>query len=62
MNRDYIVMALSRILVILSLFVGPHQLNLNFSRPLIVAMFLSVMPGAMISGDGHSNWYKGVSW
>jgi Ca2+:H+ antiporter len=47
-------------LVLLSTVVGDTQMNLNFPRPLIVAMFLSVILGAMISGDGRSNWYKGV--
>jgi hypothetical protein len=35
-------------------------MNLNFSRPLIIALFLSVILGAMISVMGRSNWYKGV--
>jgi Ca2+:H+ antiporter len=47
-------------LVLLSTFVGPAQMNLNFPRPLIVAMFLTVVLGALIAGDGRSNWYKGV--
>lgn len=47
-------------LVLLSLFVGPHQLNLSFNRALIGALFLGVILAAMISGDGRSNWYKGV--
>lgn len=47
-------------LVLLSTVIGPGQMNLNFPRPLIVAMFLAVIVGAMISGDGRSNWYKGV--
>jgi Ca2+:H+ antiporter len=55
-----IALFVSPVLVILSLFVGPKQLNLTFSRPLIIAMFLAVILGALISGDGRSNWYKGV--
>ena len=55
-----IALFVSPLLVILSLFVGPKQLNLTFSRPLIIAMFLAVILGALISGDGRSNWYKGV--
>jgi Ca2+:H+ antiporter len=55
-----IALFVAPLLVILSLFVGPHQLNLTFSRPLIVALFLTVILGGMVSGDGRSNWYKGV--
>jgi Ca2+:H+ antiporter len=55
-----IALFVAPILVILSLFIGPGQMNLTFARPLIVALFLTVILGAMISGDGHSNWYKGV--
>lgn len=47
-------------LVIMSLFVGPGQMNLSFSRPLIVALFLAVILAALVAGDGRSNWYKGV--
>jgi len=47
-------------LVLMSTFVGPSQLNLNFPRGLIVALFLSVILAAMVAGDGRSNWYKGV--
>jgi Ca2+:H+ antiporter len=48
------------LLVLLSLFVGPAQLNLAFSRGIIIILFLCVLLGAMIAGDGRSNWYKGV--
>ena len=47
-------------LVLLSLVISPAQMNLSFSRSLIVAMFMAVILGAMIGGDGRSNWYKGV--
>jgi Ca2+:H+ antiporter len=47
-------------LVLLSLVVGPGQLNLIFPRGLILTLFFSVILAAMISGDGRSNWYKGV--
>jgi Ca2+:H+ antiporter len=35
-------------------------LNLTFPRSLIVVLFLTVILGAMIAGDGRSNWYKGI--
>jgi Ca2+:H+ antiporter len=55
-----IALFVAPLLVLLSLAVGPAQMNLSFSRALIVSLFLAVIIGAMISGDGRSNWYKGV--
>lgn len=55
-----IALFVAPVLVLLSLIVGPGQLNLAFSRALIVILFLTVILGAMIAGDGRSNWYKGV--
>jgi Ca2+:H+ antiporter len=55
-----IALFVAPLLVILSLFIGPAQMNLNFSRGLLVVLFISVILGAMVSGDGRSNWYKGV--
>ena len=55
-----IALFVAPMLVIMSLFVGPSQLNLNFPRPLIVGLFLAVILAAMVAGDGRSNWYKGV--
>ena len=55
-----IALFIAPVLVILSIFIGPGQLNLTFPRSLIVVLFLTVILGAMIAGDGRSNWYKGV--
>lgn len=55
-----VALFIAPILVIMSLFVGPSQMNLNFPKGLIVALFLSVILAAMVAGDGRSNWYKGV--
>lgn len=55
-----IALFVAPVLVIMSMFVGPAQMNLTFPRPLIVALFLSVILAAMVAGDGRSNWYKGV--
>lgn len=55
-----IALFIAPILVILSPMVGPAQMNLTFPRPLLVALFLSVILSALVSGDGRSNWYKGV--
>jgi Ca2+:H+ antiporter len=55
-----IALFVAPLLVIMSTFVGPEQLNLTFPRPLIVALFLAVILAALVAGDGRSNWYKGV--
>ncbi len=55
-----IALFIAPMLVLLSLFVGPEQMNLGFSKALMGSMFLAVLLGAIISGDGKSNWYKGV--
>ena len=55
-----IALFVAPMLVIMSLFVGPSQMNLNFPRPLIVGLFLAVILAALVAGDGRSNWYKGV--
>jgi Ca2+:H+ antiporter len=55
-----IALFIAPVLVILSTFIGPGQLNLTFPRSLIVVLFLTVILGAMIAGDGRSNWYKGI--
>jgi Ca2+:H+ antiporter len=55
-----IALFIAPLLVLLSMFIGPGQMNLGFSRPMIGALFLSVILATMITGDGRSNWYKGV--
>ncbi|MBZ0160778.1 MAG: calcium/proton exchanger [bacterium] len=47
-------------LVLVSYAVAPQPLKLSFGRAEIGSMFLAVLIGAMVSGDGRSNWYKGV--
>jgi Ca2+:H+ antiporter len=55
-----IALFVAPVLVLLSLMFGPSQLNLAFSRGLIIILFLAVLLGVLIAGDGRSNWYKGV--
>jgi len=47
-------------LVIASWFVAPKPLELSFSRAEIGTLFLGALIGAIVAGDGRSNWYKGV--
>jgi Ca2+:H+ antiporter len=44
----------------MSLFIGPGQMNLGFSKVQMSTLFLAVLLATLISGDGKSNWYKGV--
>jgi Ca2+:H+ antiporter len=41
-------------------FIAPHPLELSFSRAELGTLFLAVLIGAIVAGDGRSNWYKGV--
>jgi Ca2+:H+ antiporter len=47
-------------LVLMSYAVAPHPLELSFGRAELGSLFLAVLIGAMVCGDGRSNWYKGV--
>lgn len=47
-------------LVLLSYVIAPEPLQLAFNRAEVGALFLAVLIGTVISGDGRGNWYKGV--
>ena len=47
-------------LVLASYFIAPQPLELAFSRAEIGTLFLTVLIGAFVAGDGRSNWFKGV--
>ncbi|HEX4567159.1 MAG TPA: calcium/proton exchanger [Vicinamibacterales bacterium] len=55
-----IALFVAPVLVFASIFVAPQPLELAFSRAEIGTLFLAVLIGAIVSGDGRSNWYKGV--
>jgi Ca2+:H+ antiporter len=55
-----IALFVAPVLVLASAFVAPQPLELAFSRAEIGTLFLAVLIGAIVSGDGRSNWYKGV--
>src|SRR4029078_3239945 len=55
-----IALFVAPVLALASYVVAPHPLELSFGRAELGAMFLSILIGAMVSGDGRSNWYKGV--
>jgi Ca2+:H+ antiporter len=48
------------VLVLASFVVAPQPLTLSFGRAEIGALFMAVLIGVIVAGDGHSNWFKGV--
>ena len=55
-----IALFVAPVLVIASLFIAPEPLQLSFTRPEVGAIFMGALIGAVVAGDGRSNWYKGV--
>jgi Ca2+:H+ antiporter len=55
-----IALFVAPVLVLASGFIAPQPLELAFSRAEIGTLFLGVLIGAIVAGDGRSNWYKGV--
>ncbi|HSE60562.1 MAG TPA: calcium/proton exchanger [Nitrospiraceae bacterium] len=55
-----IALFVAPVLVLASRFIAPHPLDLSFSRIEVGSLFLGVFIGAIVSGDGQSNWFKGV--
>jgi Ca2+:H+ antiporter len=55
-----IALFVAPLLVLLSYFIAPEPLDLAFNRAEIGALFIGVLIGAMVCGDGQSNWYKGI--
>ncbi len=55
-----IALFVAPLLVILSYFIAPVPLELAFGRAEILSLFVAVLIGAMVCGDGQSNWYKGI--
>ena len=47
-------------LVLISHVIAPQPLELSFNRAETGSLFMAVLLGAIIAGDGRSNWYKGV--
>ncbi|MCU0441551.1 MAG: calcium/proton exchanger [Bacteroidia bacterium] len=55
-----ISLLLAPVAVISSYFMGNKPFNLAFNGIHLSVLFLGVLVGAMVTGDGKSNWYKGV--
>ena len=55
-----IALFVAPILVLASYFVAPQPLELAFGRAEMGSLFIAVLTGALVSGDGEANWFKGV--
>jgi Ca2+:H+ antiporter len=55
-----IALFVAPMLVLASYFVGPQTLELAFNRVEVGYLFVSVLLGTLVIGDGHGNWFKGV--
>jgi Ca2+:H+ antiporter len=55
-----IALFVAPVLVLASYVVAPRPLELSFSRAEIGSLFMAVLIGTVVAGDGRSNWYKGV--
>ena len=55
-----IALFVAPVLVLVSGFIAPQPLELSFSRAEIGTLFLVVLLGAIVVGDGRSHWYKGI--
>ena len=55
-----IALFVAPVLVLASIFVAPAPLELSFGRAEVGSLFIAVLLGTVVCGDGHANWYKGV--
>lgn len=55
-----IALFVAPLLVFASYFIAPEPLELSFNRAEIGSLFLAVLIGIAVCGDGETNWFKGV--
>ncbi len=55
-----IALFVAPVLALLSLLAAPVPFTLVFTRGEITMLFMTVLIGAIVAGDGRSNWFKGV--
>jgi Ca2+:H+ antiporter len=55
-----IALFVAPVLVFASYAIAPRPLELSFGRAEIGSLFIGVLTGTIVSGDGQSNWFKGV--
>jgi Ca2+:H+ antiporter len=55
-----IALFVAPILVLASYFVAPRPLEISFSGAEVGSLFMAVLIGALVAGDGRANWFRGV--
>ena len=55
-----IALFVAPLLVLASYVIAPSPLELSFGRAEIGSLFMAVLIGAHVAGEGRANWYKGV--
>ncbi len=55
-----IALFVAPVLVFASYFIAPQPLELSFTRAEVGSLFLGVLIGTVVCGDGQTNWFKGV--
>jgi Ca2+:H+ antiporter len=55
-----IALFVAPILVLASYVVAPRPLEIAFSGAEVGSLFMAVLIGALVAGDGRANWYRGV--
>jgi Ca2+:H+ antiporter len=55
-----IALFVAPLLVFASYFIGPRQMNFEFTIPEVVAVIASIIIVEQISSDGESNWIEGL--
>jgi Ca2+:H+ antiporter len=55
-----IALFIAPVLVFASYFIAPAPLELSFGRAEVGSLFIGVIVGALVCGEGQSNWFKGA--
>jgi len=55
-----IALFVAPVMVLASYFIAPQPLHLSFGRAEVGSLFLGVILGTLVVGDGQSNWFKGI--
>jgi Ca2+:H+ antiporter len=55
-----IALFVAPVLVLVSYLIAPQPFELSFNRAETGSLFMGVLIGTLVCGDGQSNWYKGV--
>jgi Ca2+:H+ antiporter len=55
-----IALFIAPVLVFASYFIAPAPLELSFGRAEVGSLFIGVIVGALVCGEGQTNWFKGV--